>query len=278
MKKLIFAIMLITALSLTLFGCTSEPIQTTMSPGWGAYEKFTYAVSVKDSDVTGEYVSEVSTFKNRDVTIGSYEYPSVSASLLNNKLTIDGTVITESVLFNAPVLNENLAPYASVREETKNGVVTVTNIKYDNDNATAYYRHYSYNVGETPVLPEEQSIALPAKKNVPSPYYDNAMLYALLRSSLSSALTFNVPNCKEGTIVALQASGVAVTNVNCAFAENISAQPVNVFLTGTLTGNPHTAYYATDAFTVEGKAVKNAPVLIVEGDVTYSLKQIDVNP
>lgn len=266
MKKTLFIIILAAIFCFSLVGCTQTAAEKTLTAVWNTsdhnYEKLTYEVTRSDlAGVTGEYTTEITRVFNNDVTIGTEVYTSVTADLLKSTLNFGDTYISETVLFGATNSSQRLSPFSSARTTTTD-ISTKTQAVVYNGNKCVLYENGS-SIGEI---------------ELDAPYYDNAQLYAILRSAGTEfSFSVSVPIVAEGkTVTLLCAALTGTSDITVPYsASAITCYRVSITRDETLTGTPIYLYYASGSITVDDKTVSNPLVKIVEGDTTYSLKEIE---
>lgn len=264
MKRKVFtAIILVLTLTLaaaSFTACNNQPFYNTVSAVWKDYERFEYDVTVADSDEKGTFTAEISIIRSTDVEIGGIKLQKASGHYYESRLEIGDTVIREELLFGAINQSQNLTPVLSARSVTRNGVTTVTTVNYKDGVAR-------FSDGGEDFTDVKLS----------TPYYDNSQIYILMRATGSANFTYKAMIPAEKQAVALKCAAGASVQVSCPYSETpVACYSMTVSRDEKLTGSPFTAFYASTAFTVDGKSVINALVKFVEGDVTYTLKNISL--
>ncbi len=276
MKKILkialtVAIIVIMA-AIALAGCSQVSQLNKLQAPWANYERYTYELTKSDgtdTQVIGQLVMTVQRLINAAVAINGDDY-TVNGAYATMHLDINAGDGAGDSISSQVVFNMDFTPVASYRQTVIDGVTNTSYVKY---NTSKKKGTLIFN-GEESVFKQEAS------------YYDNEMIYLLIRASDLAASSYSV--------------SFAATNNIEGGSRNISATKTSdsVKLTITPFGEVECANFALTAAADYGDGTilalsiaksplkinndDNSPVVvkpimrIAEGAYTYTLKNISL--
>lgn len=295
-KKLVLVLITILAMVAILTGCISKPPHKMLSDPWEAYEKITYEVTrtLKDDDDNAENnkklfgTSTIITERknNVDCVVGDKNFPNFSGSLVSISTEMeDGSIMNSAVAFTPSLEPIASYKYIKVKQYTNNEVSSETEQKIQ---MTYIDEHceYTCNIDGVQTNGKEK-----VGKWIKKPYYDNLMLYHIVRSSYLkdtftslSANVMSVDGFKMKTLTATAGApivfkndenntedkGIAVDRISIALQQKFpgSGTPMQVWLSKDITEEA----YCGMKFTT-----KRVPVKIIESEMTYKIKEYTSN-
>ncbi|MEG1613252.1 MAG: hypothetical protein RR357_03695 [Clostridia bacterium] len=223
--------------------------------------------------ITGSYVQTFKKIDNTAVTVCDKEFKDIKAYMVVSELKLANDIVTDTVLFSAGSTDFQIyPPLASERVSFIGGKYKTERILYNGNKADLYITNTNGVQADT----QKQVIELP------SPYYDNLQLYTILRAAtLSSKFSFGfsiyVPS--EAQMVKLSCAYAGIESVPSLFSVGGIAQSYNctkVSLTRNqqVTGSSSFAYFS-NTFKQGGYSYNQVAVKILEGNMTYTLKNIE---
>ena len=270
MKKLFLIIMILSISALFLFGCGYNPISSTTQN----YESYTYDVIIEETKVGSLYwVSE--RYKDggtTTVTIGGESYENSTGTKISYTLDLDNT---NDGIISEIFLTTSFEPLYMYKQIIKDGVTTSIKGSYSEGKYI-----YTLTTGDNT---EEKEIKVSGGFMSKTTYYDNEMIYYLLRcadlAAGSYSLTFTCPSPIEGDMMNLTATEVStLAEVTGAFGSNdaITCYHVSLSANDTLNNSSYSLYYAVNSYEIaeEDVTIIKPLIQIVEGNYTYLLKSV----
>lgn len=270
MKKIVLVTTIILIIStLFLSGC-SAAVQDTLQSRWQDYEKYIYEVSL-DNAAIGTLTLESTRNKSLngvtpDVTIGESTYNNLIGTKIRYELKINDSAdsIISEVFFST-----RFAPIYSHKTIIRNDITTTIDANYSGDK-------YNY---KTTVNGEETTGVIGLK----APFYDNEMVYYILRSADMSdnkfSFTFNVPSPLEEKAQSITTTLSQTVEVGGIMDNKvINSYEVTMITNQKIKGEPYKLYYSTRPITVEDKQIDSVLVRFVENNYVYNLQSITTIP
>ena len=289
MKKILLIVMLLVlaATPLLFTACSNVSQRDKLMPGYSCsddgYELFTYAV-YHDEAVVGEMTMKFEPLQNEAVDLPSAggdkgHFTEVTGTLLSTDLTLNnGDTVKSRALYDG-----NFTPIYSYKRTSVGGVVKEMQVEYE---GKYLYAKRFENGQEVSCLREKAS-----------GYFDNEMLYALVRASAVSdssyTLSYSVANALTAatdtmSIVKMgevkeRIAALEPRTYELAEGETYYTTPCYAFRIQT--GNPYASTYSMavtkDRQTVENDTlnitnVKKIITTIVEGEYKYVLTDVEI--
>lgn len=253
-----------------LTGCSAKKEDLLVS-AWQDYEKYIYDVTNTTGDDIGQlvYISERVTKK--DTTIGTILVPSATGTKISYELEIynNEDYIKSEMLFTSNTFN----PQSVYKETLISGVLTETNANYNNSK-------YNYAITIDGIETSSGEI------KCSSPYYDNEMVYYILRSldMKGESFSFSVPSPLEEALQNRTVTYVATVMVNSNVG-SVNCDKLTMTSNQMISGTPFNLYYSTEKLVASGDPLKNyedkiihsALIKMEEGDYIYTLKSLTVD-
>lgn len=288
MKKflLIVLLLVIAATPLLFTACSNVSQRDKLMPGYSCsdngYELFSYNVFHQEA-IVGDMTMKFEPLIKKSVSLpaaeGTKAFDSVTGTLLSTDLTMtNGDTITSRVLYDG-----NFTPIFSYKRTSVGGAVKEMQVEYE---SKYLYAKRFENGTEVSVYREKAA-----------GYYDNEMLYALVRASSVSdssySLTFSVANALTAATdrmsitkmgeVKESVKALEPTTYELAEGETSYTTPCYAFRIST--GNQYAGSY-TMTVTKESQTVKNDTLditnvkkiitTITEGEYKYILKDVEI--
>ncbi len=278
MKKLFLTlsvVVLITAIMVAACGCSKVAQTDKLSNPLVGDETYVYDVFYNTA-VVGSLTIAWTDINNAkvgkeagcDFSMGEYVNNSFTGKRLSSTLNMDnGDSIMSDVLYKA-----SFAPVASNKVIVK-----------DDKTSTAYV-HYSS--GKVNISTTVNAIKTESSLKVKSPYYDNEMLYAVIRASDihddSYSMSYSMPSAltrSVDTMSIVKSSALENVNLTEISSEAIPCYQFSITISNNSYAGSYTVFLAKTNLPVTSanssiSAVKKAVVKIVEGDYSYILKSI----
>lgn len=279
MKKLTFVIILIVVIALlgvSFAGCNrATPTQNKLSNyiPWTndvTNETLVYDVIYKSNtpeQVKGVYSVNVKSFNKENVTIGDWTSENAVGFKVTAKLEMEnGDSIATEVFFTTNII----VKYASQTTVTA-GVTDSYTAEYKDEKC--YFTRNENGV--------ETSGEIKTGDFYESPYFDNAMLYQLVRCmpSGNSSFTFNIPDItlSETQSVTITSMPSSTTTITAADSNAYECYLATIKLNRTFPGSGEglKCYISSKSYPSDEDAKVNKLIVqIVEGDTVYTLKSV----
>lgn len=279
MKKLTFVIILIVVIALlgvSFAGCNrATPTQNKLSNyiPWTndvTNETLVYDVIYKSNtpeQVKGVYSVNVKSFNKESVTIGDWTNENAVGFKVTAKLEMEnGDSIATEVFFTTNII----VKYASQTTVTA-GVTDSYTAEYNDEKC--YFTRNENGV--------ETSGEIKTGDFYESPYFDNAMLYQLVRCmpSGNSSFTFNIPDItlSETQSVTITSMPSRTTTITAADSNAYECYLATIKLNRTFPGSGEglKCYISSKSYPSDEDAKVNKLIVqIVEGDTVYTLKSV----
>lgn len=279
MKKLTFVIILIVVIALlgvSFAGCNrATPTQNKLSNyiPWTndvTNETLVYDVIYKSNtpeQVKGVYSVNVKSFNKESVTIGDWTNENAVGFKVTAKLEMEnGDSIATEVFFTTNIV----VKYASQTTVTA-GVTDSYTAEYKDEKC--YFTRNENGV--------ETSGEIKTGDFYESPYFDNTMLYQLVRCmpSGNSSFTFNIPDItlSETQSVTITSMPSSTTTITAADSNAYECYLATIKLNRTFPGSGEglKCYISSKSYPSDEDAKVNKLIVqIVEGDTVYTLKSV----
>ena len=289
MKKILLIVMLLVlaATPLLFTACSNVSQRDKLMPGYSCsddgYELFTYAVYHEEA-VVGEMTMKFEPLSKRTVDLPSAggdkgPFTEITGTLLSTDLTMtNGDSITSRALYDG-----NFTPIYSYKRTSVGGVVKEMQVEYEEK--YLYAKRYEHG----------QEVSCYREKS--SGYFDNEMLYALVRASAvgdsSYSLSYSVANALTAATdsMSIVKTGEvkehidALTPTVYELAEGETQYTTPCYAFRIQTGNEYASTYSMtvtkDRQTVENDTlnisnVKKIITTIVEGEYKYVLTDVEI--
>ena len=288
MKKLclLLLILVLAATPLLFAACSNVSQRDKLMPGYSCaddgYELFTYNVFSQEQ-IVGEMTMKFEPLTKKSVDLPSAEgdkhFDSVSGTLLSTDLAMqNGDTVTSRVLYDG-----NFTPIFSYKRTSVGGTVKEMQVRYEGK----YLYAERFEAGSKVSSYREKL----------SGYYDNEMLYALVRASSigdsSYSLSFSVANALTGSTDSMSITKIGEVKESIKaleprepqLAEGETSYTVPCYSFRISTGNQYAGSYTMtvtkDRQTVENDTlnivnVKKIITTITEGDYKYILKDVEI--
>lgn len=276
MKKLILTFILILTIAACAFSfsaCSSATVQGQLEDVWRPYESYVYDVTAPNG-TTGTYTVTIQLRPAGESVDELGDTPLLNVKkgyIITGELEIGTTEFNTGCYFALIDGSDYLIPVASYRKQTVDGTVT---LETRGDYKDLGYDYYGTVGGEN----VSGNIALT------SPFYDNNEFHQSLRGAdigTNFSFSFQVPIVSaETAAIQLSASCNGVESISAPYfgEEAKECYKVTIGRSTKVAGTTQTLYYAKDDITVNGWALNDVLVKIVEpsvdGNVTYVLKEV----
>lgn len=291
-KKLALVIVALVALTAILVGCISKPPHKMFSDPWSDYEKITYEVTrtLKDADkddknnkkITGESVMITERLNNKDIQVGNKNIKNFSGTLVSIETSLeDGSIMKATVAFKA-----SFEPVASYKHIEVKGYEHNSPAKDTKQTIQMYYNdekcYYETDIDGVKSKSDEK-----VGKWIKTPYFDNLMLYHIVRSSylkdnFSSISTkvMSVDGFKLKTLTATATAPLVIKlDKNNKDDKGIKCDLIKIALQQKFpgSGEPMTVTLSReikkDGYAGMKLTTERVPLIITEGTMAYQIKE-----
>ena len=289
MKKffLILLLLVLEATPLLIASCSKVSQSDKLMPGYSCsddgYELFTYSVTHEEA-VVGTMTMKFEPLEKDTIDLPSADgnkghFTEVTGTLLSTDLTMNnGDTIISRVVYDG-----NFAPIYSYKHTFIGGMVKEMQVEYEGK--YLYAKRFEYGT-EVSCLTEKAS-----------GYFDNEMIYALVRASsvgdTSYSLSFSVANALTGSTDSMSITktgevkehidALVPTNYELAEGETTYSTPCYAFRisTGNQYAGSYTMTVTKDRQTIKNETleitnVKKIITTITEGEYKYILTDVEI--